>query len=101
MAKVDGSSGVEDSAARLNTSLLTLSRCNRPLWQARDEQELLQSICQILVATAGVRLDWIGYREDDPKTTVRPAPPPGTGLAHPVPLTTSPLPSHPIHSPPC
>src|SRR6266403_1699505 len=29
MAKVDGSSGVEDSAARLNTSLLTLSRCNR------------------------------------------------------------------------
>jgi len=80
MAKVDGSSGVEDSAARLNTSLLTLSRCNRALWQARDEQELLQSICQILVETAGVRLVWIGYCEDDAEKTVRPVARAGNGL---------------------
>src|SRR5260370_5873384 len=80
MAKVDGSSGVEDSAARLNTSLLTLTRCNRALWQARDEQELLQSICQILVETAGVRLVWIGYCEDDAEKTVRPVARAGDGL---------------------
>src|SRR6266545_68238 len=54
MNQVDESRRVEDAAARLNSSLLALSRCNRLLWQAREEQELLQSICQILVETAGV-----------------------------------------------
>ena len=72
MTQVDEGRRVEDAAARLNSSLLTLSRCNRVLWQARDEQELLQSICQILVETAGLRLVWIGYCEDDAEKIVRP-----------------------------
>jgi two-component system sensor kinase FixL len=70
---------VEDATARLKRSLLTLSRCNRALWQARDEQELLQSICQILVETGGVRLAWIGYCEDDAYKTVRPVARAGNG----------------------
>ncbi len=69
MTQVDESRRVEDAAARLNSSLLALSRCNRVLWQAREEQELLQSICQILVEPAGVRLVWIGYCEDDAEKT--------------------------------
>jgi PAS domain S-box-containing protein len=80
MNRVDEGRRVEDSAARLNSSLLTLSRCNRVLWQARDEQELLQSICQILVETAGVRLVWIGYCEDDAEKTIRPVARAGNGL---------------------
>jgi PAS domain S-box-containing protein len=80
MNQVDESRRVEDAAARLNSSLLALSRCNRVLWQARDEQELLQSICQILVETAGVRLIWIGYCEDDAEQTVRPVARAGNGL---------------------
>jgi PAS domain S-box-containing protein len=80
MNQVDESKRVEDAAARLNSGLLTLSRCNRVLWQARDEQELLQSICQILVETAGVRLVWIGYCEDDAEKTVRPVAMAGNGL---------------------
>jgi PAS domain S-box-containing protein len=80
MTQVDGSRRVEDAAARLNSSLLALSRCNRVLWQARDEQELLQSICQILVEPAGVRLVWIGYCEDDAEKTVRPVARAGNGL---------------------
>ena len=50
------------------------------LWQARDEQELLGSISQILVETAGVRLAWIGYCEDDAEKTVRPVATAGNGL---------------------
>src|SRR4029453_7559458 len=80
MYQVDESRRVEDAAARLNSSLLALSRCNRLLWQAREEQELLQSICQILVETAGVRLVWIGYCEDDAEKTVRPVARAGNGL---------------------
>jgi GAF domain-containing protein len=80
MTQVDGSRRVEEAAARLNSSVLALSRCNRVLWQARDEQELLQSICQILVETAGVRLVWIGYCEDDAEKTVRPVARAGNGL---------------------
>ena len=80
MTKVDEGRRVEDAATRLNRSLLTLSRCNRVLWQARDEQELLRSICQILVETAGLRLAWIGYCEDDAEKTVRPVARAGDGL---------------------
>jgi len=80
MTQVDESGRVEDATARLNSSLLALSRCNRVLWQACDEQELLQSICQILVEPAGVRLVWIGYCEDDAEKTVRPVARAGNGL---------------------
>jgi PAS domain S-box-containing protein len=80
MTQVDEGRRVEDAAARLNSSLVALSQCNRVLWQARDEQELLQSICQILVETAGVRLVWIGYCEDDAEQTVRPVARAGNGL---------------------
>jgi PAS domain S-box-containing protein len=80
MTQIEEGRRIEDAAARLNRSLLTLSRCNRVLWQARDEQELLRSICQILVETAGVRLAWIGYCEDDAEKTVRPVARAGNGL---------------------
>src|ERR1700719_1539689 len=72
MVKVDERRQVEDAAERLNRNLQILSRCNRVLFQARGEQELLQSICQILVETATLPLVWIGYCEDDPEQTVRP-----------------------------
>jgi hypothetical protein len=38
------------SAIRLSRRLLTLYRCNREFFQAQNEQELLESVCQILVA---------------------------------------------------
>ena len=85
MAKANTDNSVDREAqardaARLNRSLLTLSRCNRVLWQARSEQELLQSICQVLAETAGLRLAWIGYCEDDAAKTVRPMARAGSGL---------------------
>ena len=77
---VDREAQARDAAARLNRSLFTVSRCNRVLWQARSEQELLQSICQVLAETAGLRLAWIGYCEDDAAKTVRPMARAGSGL---------------------
>jgi PAS domain S-box-containing protein len=62
----------EGMAQRLDRSVRTLSRCNLVLFRARSEQELLQSICQILVETGDLRVAWIGYCEDDADKTVRP-----------------------------
>jgi PAS domain S-box-containing protein len=72
MAKIKERRRVEDAAARLSRNLEVLSRCNRVLFQARGEQELLQSICEILVKTAELPLVWIGYCEDNSEQTVRP-----------------------------
>jgi PAS domain S-box-containing protein len=70
---------VRDNEARLNRGLRTISRCNRELFHARGEPELLQSICRILVETAEVDLAWIGYCEDDAEKTVRPVASAGSG----------------------
>src|SRR5437879_12857862 len=72
MAEVRKSRQVESAVTRLSRNLQTLSRCSRALFQVRGEQELLQSICHILVETAELPLVWIGYCEDDPGQTMRP-----------------------------
>src|SRR5258705_11882114 len=80
MAQVDKHRRLEGAAARANRNLQTLSHCNRVLFQARGEQELLQSMCQILMKTVELRLVWIGYCEDDAEKTVRPVAKAGDGL---------------------
>jgi len=65
---------------RLNRRLRTLCQCTSTFFQAESEQELLQSICEILVAGGEVRLAWIGYCEDDAEKTVRPVAQAGSGL---------------------
>src|SRR5713101_2059110 len=70
----------EEILVRLNRRLRTLYQCTRALFQAESEQELLQSICEILVAGGEVRLAWIGYCEDDAEKTVRPVAQAGSGL---------------------
>jgi PAS domain S-box-containing protein len=56
----------------LNRTLQTLYQCNRALIHASDEQELFQSVCQILVEVGGLRLAWVGRCENDIEKTVRP-----------------------------
>jgi signal transduction histidine kinase len=65
---------------RLNRRLRTLGQCTSAFFRAESEQELLQSICEILVAGGEVRLAWIGYCEDDAEKTVRPVAQAGFGL---------------------
>src|ERR1700730_12338405 len=80
MAKVKERRGVDDAAARLKRNLQVLSRCNRVLFQAHGEQELLQSICQILVETAELPLAWVGYCEENSEPAVRLVARAGEGL---------------------
>ena len=70
----------EEILNRLNRRVRTLYQCNNVLFQAKSEQELLQSICEILVAGGELRLAWIGYCEDDAEKTVRPVAQAGYGL---------------------
>src|SRR6267143_243938 len=65
---------------RLNRRLRTLCQCTSTFFQAESEQELLQSICEILVAGGEARLAWIGYCEDDAGKTVWPVAQAGSGL---------------------
>jgi len=65
---------------RLNRRLRTLCQCTSTFFQAESEQELLRSICEILVAGGEARLAWIGYCEDDAGKTVRPVAQAGSGL---------------------
>jgi C4-dicarboxylate-specific signal transduction histidine kinase len=68
------------SAIRLGRRLRTLYRCHREFFQAQNELELLQSVCQILVTGDDLRLAWIGYSEDDPAKTLRPVAKAGRSL---------------------
>src|SRR2546425_12756900 len=67
---------------RLNRRLRTLCQCTSTFFQAESEQELLQSLCEILVAGGECRLAWIGYCEDDADKTIRPVAQVGSGLEY-------------------
>src|SRR2546422_708439 len=70
----------EASLDRLHRRLRTLCQCTMTFFHAESEQELLQSVCEILVAGGEVRLAWIGYCEDDAEKLVRPVAQAGSGL---------------------
>ena len=62
----------EEKLGRLNRTLRTAYECNQALVRATDENELLRSICRILVEVGGLRMAWVGYREFNQEKTVRP-----------------------------
>ncbi len=62
----------EAKIRRLNRKLQTLSSCNQVLFRAKDEFDLLQQICQILVKIGGYRLAWVGFAEEDIAKSIRP-----------------------------
>ena len=50
----------------------TLHQCNLALLRATDENELLHSICRILVEVGGFRMVWVGYPQNDAEKSIRP-----------------------------
>lgn len=56
----------EADLRRANRLLRTLSECNQALVRAKDEQQLLQEVCDILASVGGYPLVWIGVT--NPKT---------------------------------
>lgn len=60
---------------RLNRALRTLSLCNTTLVHAKQEHELMDDICRILIEHGGYRFVWVGYdgsKESADKYAIRP-----------------------------
>jgi signal transduction histidine kinase/ActR/RegA family two-component response regulator len=57
---------------RLNRALRLLSDCNLALFSAPDEAQLLSDVCRLIVETGGYQMVWVGFREDDADSSVRP-----------------------------
>jgi PAS domain S-box-containing protein/putative nucleotidyltransferase with HDIG domain len=57
---------------RLNRALRTISECNLAMVRAQNEQELFQSICQVIVEQGGYRMVWIGTALMDSGKTIQP-----------------------------
>ncbi|NOX87667.1 MAG: PAS domain S-box protein [Calditrichaeota bacterium] len=55
-----------------NRAYKTLSKCNEQLFHAKNEKQLLENICKILIHEGGYCLAWVGYAENDKNKTVRP-----------------------------
>jgi PAS domain S-box-containing protein len=62
----------EAEIRRVNRTLQTLSDCNQVLIRAKDELDLLQKSCQIIVEVGGYRLAWVGFAEHDQQQTIHP-----------------------------
>jgi len=60
-----------ESLRRANRTLTVLSRCHEVLVRAKDESELLEDTCRVLVEVGGYVLAWVGLAESDPDKTVR------------------------------
>lgn len=60
------------SLARLERSLRLLSACNRILVRAKEEKQLLQTICQLMIEAGGYRFAWVGYMQQDADKIVQP-----------------------------
>ncbi|MEI8340172.1 MAG: PocR ligand-binding domain-containing protein [Verrucomicrobiota bacterium] len=63
----------EEALVRANRALNALDECNSAILQARNEQELFDEICRIIVESGGYKTAWIGLVESGPRKLVRPA----------------------------
>jgi signal transduction histidine kinase len=62
---------VEEQLRAANRTLRTINRCNEALVRATEEIELVQAICRILVEDGGMRMAWVGYREESAAQRIR------------------------------
>lgn len=66
-AKEEALQRSEAELRRLNRLLRTLSECNQALVRAKDENQLLEEMCNILAHTGGYPLAWIGVVDEQSK----------------------------------
>ena len=62
----------ESELRRVNRALRILSSSNQALVRTRNESQLPQEICRILVEEGGYRMAWMGFAEHDAEKTLRP-----------------------------
>jgi PAS domain S-box-containing protein len=65
-------SSAEAEQKRLNRNLRLLSDCNKTLVRARNEHELLNELCRLVVESGGYLMAWVGVAEQDDAKMVRP-----------------------------
>jgi diguanylate cyclase (GGDEF)-like protein/PAS domain S-box-containing protein len=53
-------------------ALRLLISCNRALFHATDESELLSEVCRLVVETGGYLMAWVGYARKDEARSVEP-----------------------------
>jgi signal transduction histidine kinase len=61
----------EEQLRAANRTLRTINRCNEALVRAIEEIDLVKAICRILVEDGGIRMAWVGYREENAALTVK------------------------------
>jgi PAS domain S-box-containing protein len=72
----------ESDVKRINRMLRTISECNQLLVRAKDEKELLDRICDLVVKSEGFPLAWVGFAVNDEEKTVRPVASAGSSTAY-------------------
>ena len=58
---------LENHLIRINRSLKTISDCNQILIRAKDEKELLQEICNVIIDNGDYKFTWVGYIDNNQK----------------------------------
>lgn len=61
----------ETARAQANRALTSLSAVSHALVHAGNEGELLQRICDAIVAQCGYRMAWVGYKQDDADKSIK------------------------------
>ncbi len=69
---IDDRKQKEFELLRSNRSLILLSICNHALIYNKNEQNLLDEICQIIVNAGEYKFAWIGYAKEDEFKTILP-----------------------------
>ncbi|MEA5564580.1 response regulator [Anabaena sp. UHCC 0399] len=64
---------VQAEVQRVNRTLQTLSGCNQALIRAKNEDDLLHQVCEIIIKVGGYRLAWVAYAENNPQQDIKPA----------------------------
>jgi PAS domain S-box-containing protein len=62
----------EQNKRKLTRALQLLSECGTLLIHAKNEQRLLEDICQLAVVTGGYLMAWVGFAEKDAAKSIRP-----------------------------
>lgn len=62
----------EEALFRTHRALQVLNECNHSIVHATSGQELINTICRIIVETGGYRFTWVGYAQSNEDRTVYP-----------------------------
>jgi PAS domain S-box-containing protein len=71
LAEIAERARFEEQLRAANRTLRTINRCNEALVRATEEIELVKAICRILAEDGGMRMAWVGYKEENAARGIR------------------------------